>query len=121
MAGRILFELLIFATPFMVFGLYLLATATAEQEGRRKWPINLLFIIGLALAVAAYFVLAFLEDRSSDMCRKPTTYVDGKLVPGELYPCEHDLQNAGRPLSDDPGGAAEPAGETPEPAGDDGE
>lgn len=121
MAGRILFELLVFAIPFLVFGLYLLATATAEQEGRRKWPINLLFIIGLALATVAYFILAFLEDRSSDMCRTPTRYVDGKLVPGELYPCEHDLQNAGRPLSDDPGGSVEPVTEEPVPSDDDGE
>ncbi|MEZ5946499.1 MAG: DUF6111 family protein [Hyphomonas sp.] len=107
MAGRILFELLIFSIPFMVFGLYLLATATAEQEGRRKWPINLLFLIGLALATAAYFVMAFMEDRSATMCQKPTRYVDGKLVPGEKYPCEHDLKDAGRALNRDPGGAVE--------------
>ncbi|MCA8902870.1 MAG: hypothetical protein KDA53_16650 [Hyphomonas sp.] len=118
MAGRILFELFFFSIPFLVFGLYLVATATAEQEGRRKWPINMLFLTGLGLAVAAYFVMAFMEDRSATMCQKPTRYVDGKLVPGEKYPCEHDLKDAGRALSDDPGGAAELGTDAPD-AGED--
>ena len=44
MAGRIVFELFIFSIPFLVFGLYLLATTNAEQEGKRKWPVNILFL-----------------------------------------------------------------------------
>ena len=107
MAGRILFELFFFSIPFLVFGLYLLATATAEQEGARKWPINLLFLIGLSLAVLAFFVMAFLDKREPEMCQRPTRYVDGQLVPGEFYPCEHDLRVAGRAGSDDPGGSVE--------------
>ncbi|HPE48300.1 MAG TPA: DUF6111 family protein [Hyphomonas sp.] len=119
MAGRILFELFFFSIPFVIFGLYLAATAEAEQEGRRKWPINVLFLIGLSFAVIAYFVMAFMEDRTPTMCQKPTRYVDGKLVPGEKYPCEHDLKDAGRALSDDPGGAAELGHETEPGTGED--
>ena len=107
MAGRILFELFFFSIPFVVFGLYLLATATAEQEGRRKWPINVLFLIGLGLAVVGFFLMAFLDKREPEMCQKPTRYVDGKLVPGEFYPCPHDLKDIGRPGSADPGGRVE--------------
>jgi hypothetical protein len=107
LAGRILFELFFFSIPFLVFGLYLLATATAEQEGRRKWPINVLFLAGLGFAVVAFFVMAFFDKRTPELCQKPTRYVDGKLVPGEVYPCPHDLKDAGRPGSDDPGGSVE--------------
>jgi len=107
LAGRILFELFFFSIPFVVFGLYLLATATAEQEGRRKWPINMLFLIGLGFAVAGFFLMTFLEKREPEMCQKPTRYVDGKLVPGEVYPCAHDLKDIGRPGSKDPGGSVE--------------
>lgn len=114
MAGRILFELFFFSIPFVVFGLYLLATATAEQEGRRKWPINILFLIGLGFAVAGFFLMTFLERREPEMCQKPTRYVDGKLVPGEVYPCEHDLKDIGRAGSKDPGGSVELPGEQPE-------
>ena len=35
MAGRIVFELFIFSIPFIVFGLYLLATSNAQQEGKK--------------------------------------------------------------------------------------
>ncbi|MCA8898277.1 MAG: DUF6111 family protein [Hyphomonas sp.] len=107
MAGRILFELFFFSIPFVIFGLYLVATAEAEQEGRRKWPINVLFLIGLSFAVIAFFVMAFMEDRTQTMCQKPNYYVDGKVVEGAKYPCEHDLKDAGRALSDDPGGTVE--------------
>ena len=43
MAGRLLFELFIFSLPFLVFGLYLLATRSAVDAGQRKWPVQLLF------------------------------------------------------------------------------
>jgi len=118
LAGRILFELFFFSIPFLVFGLYLLATATAEQEGARKWPINMLFLAGLGLAVAAYFLMAFMEKREPEMCQKPTRYVDGKLVPGEFYPCEHNLRDAGRAGSDDPGGSVELDTDKTKPNGD---
>jgi len=107
LAGRILFELFFFSIPFVVFGLYLLATATAEQEGRRKWPINMLFLIGLGFAVVAFFAAALLDKREPELCQKPNRVVAGKVVPGEYYPCPHDLKDIGRAGSDDPGGSVE--------------
>ena len=55
MAGRLLLELVIFSLPFLVFGLFLLATQSAEEAGKRKWPIQLLFLIGIGLATAREF------------------------------------------------------------------
>ena len=50
MGARILFQLVLFTLPFILFGVYRLAIAEAEQEGRKPWPIRLLFGVGLALA-----------------------------------------------------------------------
>ena len=52
------------------------------------------------------------------MCQKPTRYVDGKLVPGEFYPCEHNLRDAWRAGSDDPGGSVELDADKTKPNGD---
>ena len=78
----------------------------------------MLFLIGLGLAVVGFFAMTFLEKRQPEMCQKPTRYVDGKLVPGELYPCEHDLRDAGRAGSDDPGGTVELPADGTDTAGD---
>ena len=67
MAGRLLFELFIFSLPFLVFGIYLLATRSAVDAGRRKWPVQMLFAIGLALATIAWFVMIALEPRDRGM------------------------------------------------------
>lgn len=97
MAGRIAFEIFIFSIPFIVFGLYLLATSSAEQEGRRKWPINILFLCGIALATLAWFILILMEPKERDICHEPARLENGKLIPARDYPCEHDVTNVGVP------------------------
>ncbi len=97
MAGRLLFELFIFSLPFLVFGLYLLATRSAVDAGRRKWPVQLLFAIGLALATIAWFVMIALEPRDRGMCIEPERFENGVLTPARSYPCEHRPQDVGIP------------------------
>lgn len=89
MIPRILLELFIIATPFIVFGLYRAAISDAEVEGRKAWPIKMLFGIGVVLAVLAWFLLLLRDDRSPEMCQGPSTLdpVSGKIVPGEKYEC----------------------------------
>jgi|TARA_X000001316_G_scaffold12013_1_gene5273 hypothetical protein len=101
LAGRIVFELFIFSIPFIVFGLYLLATSNAQQEGKRKWPINILFLCGIGLATVAWFVLILLEPKERDICHEPARLENGKLIPARDYPCEHDVRNVGIPLERD--------------------
>jgi hypothetical protein len=96
-AGRLLFELFIFSLPFLVFGLYLLATRSAVDAGRRKWPVQLLFAIGLALATIAWFVMIALEPRDRGMCIEPERFENGVLTPARSYPCEHRPQDVGIP------------------------
>ena len=114
MAGRIAFEIFIFSIPFLLFGLYVLATTNADQENRRKWPINILFLSGLALATIAWLVLILLEDKSGTVCKEPNRYVNGQIVEGKEFPCEHNNADAGRPKSNDPGGAPEPVPSVPD-------
>ncbi len=97
MAGRLLFEVFIFSLPFLVFGLYLLATRSAVDAGQRKWPIQMLFLIGIALATIAWFVMIALEPRSRGMCIEPARVENGQVIPARSYPCEHRPQDVGIP------------------------
>lgn len=121
MAGRILFELVIFLFPFALFGIYLLVTADAERDGRRKWPINVLFLSGLALALVGLIgMIAWDRSREDRQCRTSSELVDGVLVEGEPYDCKGDFSELGSARTDDPGGIAhgiEELRETPD-AGD---
>lgn len=111
MAPRILFQLALFLLPFILFGLYRLAITEAEQEGRKPWPIRLLFGAGLALAVGSWLIFIVLDRGGREECYRPTQIVDGVVIPGERYPCEKDLGAIGLPRTEDPGGQAEGVGE----------
>lgn len=118
MTYRLIFELVLFLSPFLAFGVYRLATQEAIEEGRKPWPITVLFGIGAFLAVAAWVVLIFMDRGSGDMCYEPRRMVDGKIVGGNVVPCDKEKSNLGLPASRDPGGRAHGLGET-DPAGPD--
>ncbi len=111
MAPRIFIQLVLFTLPFILFGVYRLAITEAEQEGRKPWPIRLLFGLGLVLAIGSWLILIFLDRGGREECYRPAQIVDGVVVKGESYPCEKDLGGIGVPLTDDPGGQAEGVGE----------
>jgi hypothetical protein len=96
-AGRLLFEVFVFSLPFLVFGIYLLATRSAEDAGQRKWPVQLLFAIGITLATIAWFVMIALEPRDRGMCIEPERVENGVVIPARSYPCEHRPQDVGIP------------------------
>lgn len=108
MAGRLLIELFIFSLPFLVFGLFLLATRSAEDAGQRKWPIQLLFAIGIGLATLAWFVMIALEPRDRGMCIEPERVENGVVVPARSYPCEHRTQDVGIPRARETAPADDP-------------
>ncbi len=97
MAGRLLIELFIFSLPFLIFGTYLLATRSAEDAGRRKWPVQLLFAIGIGLATIAWFVMIALEPRDRGKCLEPERVENGIVIPARSYPCEHRPEDVGIP------------------------
>jgi hypothetical protein len=98
-AGRLLFELFVVSLPFLVFGIYVLATRSAEEAGARKWPVQLLFAIGVVLATLAWFVLIALEPREQGMCIEPERVENGVVIPARSYPCEHRPEDVGVPRS----------------------
>ena len=111
MAPRILFQLVLFMLPFVMFGVYRLAIAEAQQDGRKPWPIRLLFGAGLALAVGSWLIFIVLDRGGREECYRPTEIVNGVVIPGERYPCEKDLGAIGVPKTEDPGGQAEGVGD----------
>jgi hypothetical protein len=108
-AGRLLIELFIVSLPFLVFGLYLLATSSAEDAGQRKWPIQMLFLVGIGLATLAWFVMIALEPRNRGMCIEPARVENGQVIPARTYPCEHRPQDVGIPRSREAPPADDPA------------
>ena len=119
MASRVLFELFFFLLPFALFGLYRVAIAEAQQEGRSPWPIKRLFGAGMALAIGFWVLFIVIDHRGGrDECYRPARLENGVMIPGETYPCEKDHSHIGEPANDDPGGVAQGVGEA-DPAGPD--
>ncbi|MCF6328478.1 MAG: hypothetical protein L3J02_01590 [Henriciella sp.] len=111
MATRVLFQLVFFLLPFFMFGIYRIAIAEAQEEGRKKWPIWWLFGIGLFLAVGSWFVFIALDQRGGrEECYQRSEIVDGVMVRGHTYACDKDFSTSGRPEDGDPGGRAEGVG-----------
>jgi hypothetical protein len=106
---RIAFQLFVFSLPFIAFGLYLLASASAAQDGRRRWPIQALFAVGFALSAAVWIAMIVLEDRTENVCHTPPSMENGVVIPGTSYECEQDVKNTGVPATNDPGGQAKGA------------
>lgn len=105
MPYRIAIQLFFFLLPFMVFGIYVALTADAEREGRRKWPIQILFAIGLVLTTAVWFFKIFTENNDRNVCIEPPRNENGKIIPARTYDCERDT-NFGAPGTETPGGTA---------------
>ncbi|MEM8616356.1 MAG: hypothetical protein AAGF20_05415 [Pseudomonadota bacterium] len=111
LAPRVLLQLALFALPFILFGLYRLAVMEAEVEGRKPWPLRVLFGAGLVLAVGSWMAFIVLEDSTRDRCYEPQRLVDGEIVGGTYYDCQKDIANSGVPNSRDPGGSATGVGD----------
>jgi len=99
MPRLVLFEISMLLLPFILFGIYRIAVKDAQIEGRKAWPINLLFGIGVLLAVVAWLFLILREDRDSTICTGPSSFdpVTGEVVPGEEYQCDLGLPPRGAP------------------------
>ena len=109
----VLFELMMLALPFALFGLYRIGVRDAEVEGHKAWPLTALFASGIGLAIIAWLVLLLREDRDPNLCEGVSTLdpVTGKIIPGEEYECGLELDQIGVPADALP--ASRP--ETPTP------
>lgn len=105
MPYRIAIQVLFFLLPFAAYAIYLVVTADAERDGRRKWPIQALFLIGLALTTAVWFLKIFTENNDRNLCIEPPRTENGKIIPARTYDCERDM-NFGAPGTEAPGAPA---------------
>jgi hypothetical protein len=85
MAQRILVELLLFLTPFMVFLVY--RAASRDMMIRDRWPLTTLVLVGAGLAIAALIITPLLEPSDSGKCYQAAQYIDGKTIPAKEVPC----------------------------------
>ena len=103
---RIVFQLVLILLPFLAFGVYRVAIAEAKQEGRKPWPIKMLFAIGLGLFLVSWLVLIVINRGGRNECVRPAHLENGVLIPQVEYECEKDRSSLGVPRSKDPGGQA---------------
>ena len=105
----VLIELFFFSLPFLMFGVYRLLVRDAEAQGKKAWPISILFIAGLSLAIVAWLFMIFKQDRIDDRCNSRAVLVDGQIVREEISGCDKNLEEVGAARSSDPGGSASDA------------
>jgi len=103
-----LIELALLMLPFAVFGAYRYLVTEVESEGRKAWPVHVLFGIGAALAVAFWLFFILSEDRDRNACFEPDRFdaEAGEIIKGRQVPCETDISQIGVPSTEDPGGEA---------------
>lgn len=104
----LLIEIALLISPFIVYGLYRYLVTEVESEGRKAWPIHVLFGIGGALAGAFWLFFILSEDRERNVCFEPDSFdtVTRELVKGRKVPCESGITQIGVPRSENPGGEA---------------
>jgi hypothetical protein len=78
-------ELVLFATPFVLYALYLLATR-ARVLDPSSWRLSVLAwltIAALTLMIASFILLAHFSGAPPGSIYIPAHMEDGKLVPGQ--------------------------------------
>ncbi|MEZ5939493.1 MAG: DUF6111 family protein [Hyphomonadaceae bacterium] len=86
MVKRILLELALFLTPFLIFFIY--RSASRELSVRDRWPITMLVIVGTVLAVAALIVTPLLAPSDDGKCFQAARYENGETIPAKRIPCD---------------------------------
>lgn len=88
MARYVFIQALFFIMPFVLFAFWRLATK--DVRGTKKaWPINMLFVAGIALGIVGWIVIISLTPKPErEVCTIPAQMVDGELVPAREVPCD---------------------------------
>jgi len=86
MARIFVFNILFFLLPFLLYAGYLLATKGSFRNAE-EWQlrtVSWLALGGAALMVAVLLIFANYDNVTGDTVYRPSQYIDGKIVPGEL-------------------------------------
>jgi hypothetical protein len=82
MIRRVLFEVLLFLTPFALYGAYWWLSGRTSRK--HPWPT--LFVIGLVLVVLSFIWWALSEGDGPGGVYVPPHVEDGRVVPGRVEP-----------------------------------
>lgn len=99
MAYRIAIQIFFLMLPFLVYGVYRYLLVDAQNDGRKVWPINTLFITGAVISALVWVISVLTEDRRRDVCRQPARMENGVLISSSTLPCEKDVTQVGIPDS----------------------
>jgi hypothetical protein len=86
MIRPVLTEILLFATPFAIYALFLWATSAGVLHPE-SWPLRVvipLTVCALALVLGGFFFLAQVIGEPAGSNYVPPHMEDGKLVPGQF-------------------------------------
>ena len=89
MMRRLLYEMLLFLSPFALYFLYWRLTLAREGVGEareRDHPWNYLLIAGLALVALSFIVLGLTEGSGRQGTYTPAHVENGEVVPGQVVP-----------------------------------
>jgi len=97
----VLIQLLLFATPFVVWGLYVLMVqrrSLATGGAFNDAPIARLVGAGVVMVAAGLVYLAvFGGDPAGEGTYVPPRFEDGRIVPGHIEPLPQDADTSGDP------------------------
>ncbi len=97
MTTRILLQLFFFLMPFIAYGVFRWSTRNV-RDWKKSWPLQLLFVLGLLLALASWLVaIALQPEQKRDICIEPPRFENGVLVPAREVACKQDVANSGQP------------------------
>lgn len=102
MVRTVVIQLILFLLPFLGYAIYRLLVTDAEADGRKTWPINVLFASGVVLALSGWTVMALTGPSDPNMCYEPPRTENGEIIPARSYPCERDLSTVGIQAGDPP-------------------
>ncbi len=91
MLRTIIFHILPFLVPFIVYGVYLhyLKRAGGEKTWQGK-SLAITTMIGLIFVAASFVALWIFQDRAEDGDYIPPRFENGKLIEGQIVPRNPD-------------------------------
>lgn len=117
MGRHLLVQLAIVAIPFILYGLFRLATRNVREEGK-AWPLQILFIIGLLASISFWIYVIWMVPGSRTTCVEPARMEGTEFIPERTYACETERKarpNPGKPATPPELRQVQPA---PDPDGD---
>jgi hypothetical protein len=86
MTRRIFVELALFLLPFVLFFIY--RAASRELRVRDRWPLTVLAVVGLGLAVVALVAEPLLAPSQKGKCYLAARYEKGVTIPAREVDCD---------------------------------